>query len=171
MPSNRPAGFSLIEIVVVLMILSIATVITVPAFLSTRELSDLDLATERVELLLRIARDSAVKTAMPVTVVVDSATALVWLTTPTSIGMGTEGSGMGSAGSALMGAGVAAAAPNGPGSSIDLPPGVRMEVASARARFEFQPSGQVFPDTIYLRSGASARLITVNPWTGHVVAY
>jgi prepilin-type N-terminal cleavage/methylation domain-containing protein len=161
---TRGNGFTLVEVVVVLVILSITAVIAVPAFRAAQVRSDMDLATERVEILLRIARDSAVRTAMPVTVVVDSATSLVWLTTPTSIGMA-EGS------AALLSAGVAAAAPTGPGSSIDLPRGVRMELASARARFTFQPGGQAFPDSIYLRSGATTRLVTVNPWTGHAETY
>jgi prepilin-type N-terminal cleavage/methylation domain-containing protein len=161
---GRSAGFTLVEVVVVLVILSITAVIAVPAFRSAGERSDLDLATERVELLLRIARDSAVKTAMPVTLVVDSATSLVWITTPTSIGMAGDAS-------TLMSAGVTAAAPTGPGASIDLPRGVRMEIASARARFTFQPSGQAFPDSIYLRSGATTRLVTLNPWTGHAEVY
>lgn len=166
-PSSAPIGspgFTLVEVVVVLVILSVTAVIAVPAFRSARELSDLDLATERVEILLRIARDSAVKTAMPVTVVVDSASSLVWLTTPTSIGMAGDAS-------ALLSAGVAATVSMGPGSSLDLPTGVRMELTSARARFTFQPDGQVFPDSIYLRSGTTIRLVTVNPWTGHAQVY
>lgn len=164
MSQTHRGGFTLVEVVVVLVILSITAVIAVPAFQSARELSDLDLATERVEILLRIARDSAVKTATPVTVVVDSASSLVWLTTPTSIGMA-------GGPSVLESVGVVAAAPTGPGSSLDLPAGIRMELTSARARFTFQPGGQAFPDTIFLRNGTTGRMVTVNPWTGHALVY
>jgi general secretion pathway protein H len=133
-------GFTLVEVVVVLLVLSLTAAVAVPAFRTTRQAGELDLATERIEALLRLARDSAVRHAVPVTVVVDSASSLVWLRDPEGIG-----------------------------SDLELPQGVTLELTSARARFHFQPSGAAFPDTVFLRSSAGLRAVTLNPWTGHAI--
>jgi type II secretion system protein H len=144
------AGFTLIEIVVTLFILAAIAATALPAFLRDRELSDLDQATERIEALLYLARDSALFSASPVALVLDSVSGLVWLTTAES-GGGSE---------ALL---------SGSGSSLDLPLGIRMEMTSARARFLFQPSGAAFPDTLTLHGSTESRSVTVNPWTGHAI--
>jgi type II secretory pathway pseudopilin PulG len=143
-------GFTLIEIVVTLFILATVVATTIPAFLSDRERSDLDFATERIEALLYLARDSALHSASPVALVLDSVSGLVWLTTSES-GGGSE---------ALL---------TDSGASLDLPMGIRLETTSARARFLFQPSGAAFPDTLTLRGSTESRSVTVNPWTGHAV--
>ena len=143
-------GFTLIELIVALLILSVVAAVSVPAFLSDPDLSDLDYATERIETLLYLARDSALNSAFPVALVIDSVSGLVWLT-------------------ASEGAGEPAALLTEPGSSIDLPATVTMEMSSARARFLFQPSGAAFPDTVHLHSSAGATAVTVDPWTGHAI--
>lgn len=153
MPSRteqRIAGFTLLEIVITLFILATIAATAVPAFLRDPELSDLDRATERVEALLYLARDSALASASPVALVVDSVSGLVWLTTSES-GGGAE---------ALL---------SGVGTSLDLPMGIRLETSSARARFLFQASGSAFPDTLALRGPTDFRLVTVDPWTGHAI--
>jgi prepilin-type N-terminal cleavage/methylation domain-containing protein len=147
------AGFTLIEVVVTFFILSLLALVAVPAFRLSRQVSGLDEATERLETLFRLARDSAVRTAAPVTVVIDSASSLVWLTTPSSPEARSGGE--------LI----------GPGSSLDLPLGVGLELTSARARFEFRPDGSAFTDSVYVRSSLGTRLITLNPWTGHALVF
>jgi hypothetical protein len=135
---------------VTLFILGTIAATAIPAFLRDRELSDLDQATERIEALLYLARDSALYSASPVALVLDSVSGLVWLTTSES-GGGAE---------ALLA---------DAGASLDLPLGIRMELSSARARFLFQPSGAAFPDTIALYGSTESRMVTVNPWTGHAI--
>lgn len=146
----RTRGFTLLEIVVTLFILAAIAATAVPAFLRDPELSDLDRATERVEALLYLARDSALASASPVALVVDSVSGLVWLTTSES-GGGSE---------ALL---------TEAGTSLDLPMGIRMETSSARARFLFQASGAAFPDTLALYGSTESRMVTVDPWTGHAI--
>lgn len=150
--STRPklAGFTLVEIVVTLIILATIAATAIPAFLRDPELSDLDKATQRIEALLYLARDSALSSASPVALVLDSVSGLVWLTT-TESGGGTE---------ALL---------SGSGSDLELPLGIRMEMTSARASFLFQPSGAAFPDTLSLHGSTESRSVTVNPWTGHAI--
>jgi general secretion pathway protein H len=144
----RP-GFSLLELTVVLLILALAAAVAVPAFLAYVEEDDLDTATRRVQALLRLARDSAVRGASPVTVRIDSATATVWLDSP--------------------GSPAAAHAPAG--QPLELPATVRLELAAARAAFTFLPGGAAFGDTLALRSGAAVRRVTVQPWTGDAVIH
>ena len=152
-------GFTLIELVVVLLLVAVATAVTVPAFLAEPEQEDLDIATQRIDLLLRLARDSAVHIGMPVTVSIDSVSGTAWLVTGTHADM--PGDGGRTAGS------VHAA----PGASLDLPPSVTMQLAGARARFRFIPGGAAFGDTILLSSGGVARAITIDPWTGDAIVY
>ena len=73
-------GFTLIEIVVTLLILSVVAALSVPAFLEGEgSRTDLDAAQGRLEALFNLARDSAVRTATPITVALDSTTGFAWL--------------------------------------------------------------------------------------------
>ena len=151
-------GFTLIELVVVLLLVAVATAVTVPAFLAEPEREDLDIATQRIDLLLRLARDSAVHIGMPVTVSIDSVSGTAWLVTGTQADTFADAAPAGSVHAA-------------PGASLDLPPSVTMQLAGARARFRFIPGGAAFGDTIVLSSGGVARAITLNPWTGDAIVY
>jgi len=147
---RRATGFTLVELIVTLLIISVAAIVSVPAFLGDRKASDLDRATERLEALLYLARDSALVSASPMALVLDSVSGLVWLTS-------------------AKGGGSEAALLLRDGTSLDLPTGIRMQMSSARARFLFQPSGAAFADTLFLHSAAEKRAVTVNPWTGHAI--
>jgi prepilin-type N-terminal cleavage/methylation domain-containing protein len=149
-------GFSLLEIVVVLLVLAVATAVAVPAF---RSLDDddrpaLDVAQRRVEALFRLARDSAVRSGVPVTVILDSATARVWIDARPRPG--------------APGAGSVAWTPD-EGHDLELPPGVRLTLSTARARFTFTPRGTTFADTLVLHAGTASRALTLNPWTGDAI--
>ncbi|MEX1181765.1 MAG: GspH/FimT family protein [Gemmatimonadota bacterium] len=141
-------GFTLIELVVVLLIVAVATAVTVPALLSEPVETELDAATHRIQDLFRIARDSAVRAGVPVTVTIDSATGAVWLGSET-----------------VDGGAVRAGGP------LELPPGVGLQLSEARATFSFSPGGAAFADSLLLRAGTEERLITIDTWTGHMVAY
>lgn len=155
------AGFTLVELVVVLLLVAVATAVTVPAFLEEPQRDDLAIATERIDLLLRLGRDSAVRAGQPVTVSIDSITGTAWLVTGREDEQPSDGSTVRRAGALHV----------VPGQSLDLPPSVRLQVASARARFRFIPGGVSFGDTIVLHAGTAARTITVNPWTGDALVY
>jgi len=185
---GRHSGITLLELVVALLIISLAVAVAVPAYLSLGRQDDLGRATQRVEALFRLARDSAIRSGLPVTVVIDSVAELVWMDTPVRIQLGSQAMPQepvslfersGSPSSPLGGYGVAAAnlALLGgerameevkPGEPLGLPPGVRMELPRARARFTFQPSGGALADTLLLTGVFGVRVVTIDAWTGDV---
>lgn len=170
-------GFTLLEILVTLLILGVMAGVAVPAFLAEQTELDLADAEGRIEALFRLARDSAIVSGDPVTVVMDSASTLVWLdvrgypgaepssSEPPSGEPSVEGSFGG--GSTLGRASIGMRAPE-PGQSLDLPTTVQLEQFGARTRFTFLPTGAASGDSIVLRaSTGELRVITVDPWTGH----
>jgi type II secretory pathway pseudopilin PulG len=171
------AGITLLELVMALTIISLAVAVAVPAFLSLGQRDELTMATQRVQTLFRLARDSAISSGFPVTVVIDSVSELVWIDTPKRIQLGSH-SGVeapvslfdetaGSTDLALLGgAGVLEALV--PGEPLGLPEGVRMELPRARARFAFQPTGAALADTLLLTGPFGVRAVTIDAWTGDV---
>lgn len=166
-------GFTLIEVVVVLLIIAVATAVTLPALLPPRQDDDLTDATGRIEGLFRLARDSAARSGMPVVVVIDSATADAWLyperDADDDVASHTTSSSRPLRAPGALGRRDAARA--AAGESLELPPSVRLELTSARARFVFRPAGATFGDTLGLRHGNTMRIITVDPWTGHALVF
>ncbi len=171
------AGITLLELVTALLIISLAVAVAVPAFLSLGQEDDRLRATRRVETLFRLARDSAITSGLPVTVVIDSVTELVWLDTPGRIRLGTreapevETSLFRSADTnpslSLLGGEEALEALK-PGEPLGLPEGVRMELPRARTRFTFQPTGAALADTLLLTGPVGTLAVTIDPWTGDV---
>jgi prepilin-type N-terminal cleavage/methylation domain-containing protein len=157
-PGNR-SGFTLIEVVVVLLVLSATVALTLPAFLEPPADDDMTVATRRVESLFRLARDSAARGGRRVSVVIDSATSRVWLDVPGVFAPDTNRTTTlrGSAGPA--------------GEDLELPRGVRLQLSTTRATFTFAPSGAAFADSLRLVTSLGSRVITIHPWTGDVHAH
>jgi general secretion pathway protein H len=155
------AGFTLVEVVVVLLIIGVAAAVTVAALPGPRQEDDTDAATRRVESLLRFARDSAVRGGVMVTVVIDSTSGAVWL-------FAGDGAAQESAPPAASTRG-RVRAPATEGAWLDLPVSTRLELTQARARFTFHPGGSAHGDSVTIRSGTHARLVRVDPWSGHAV--
>jgi prepilin-type N-terminal cleavage/methylation domain-containing protein len=171
-------GFTLIEVVTALFIVSLAVAVAVPAYRSLGEVDDLTQATRRVETLFRFARDSAIRSGRPVTVVIDSIDGLVWIDTVEPLGLSSPEvrdalaypdyapePGMLSA---LVGSQNDAELLE-PGSPIGLPGTVSMELPRARSRFTFEPTGAALADTLVLTGPLATRVVTVDPWTGDVI--
>lgn len=158
---------------VVFGILAIATALAVPAFRSLLGEDDLVTATRRVEALFQLARDSAIRGGEPVTVVMDSISGNVWLDVPTvSDPFARSGSGGGPlrVAAPLPSSGTLFSQKPDSGESLALPATVRIDLGRARARFTFVPSGAAYADTLVLHSPSGERHITLNRWTGDVVA-
>jgi prepilin-type N-terminal cleavage/methylation domain-containing protein len=194
-PSPAGLGFTLFEMLISLLIISVMAAMAAPSFLREPEPPDLDEAQGRLEALFRMARDSAVRTATPVTVVLDSASGLVWLDARTRMaaelppaaevnGQGGGPSGIASDGSirlrepafgggstlgrGIAGVGAGRAVPTN-GQSLELPASVRMELYQARVSFTFAPNGSVVGDSLLLQGpNNESRRITVNPWNGRL---
>jgi Tfp pilus assembly protein FimT len=163
----------------VLLILAFASALAVPAFRKFVEEDDMTKATRRIEALFRVARDSAVRSGWPVTVVIDSVSSKVWLDVaqPVSLDSAYAEPGVHAAnrsvtmGSSRLRSGVAAADHVVEGEDLGLPESVSLEVTRARARFEFAPSGASFPDTLLLSWTMGQRMITVHRWTGDILVF
>lgn len=142
----RRDGFTLVELIVVMLIMTLVAGVTVPALLAGREADDdLTGAVRRVEELFRLARDSAIRGGTAVTVVMDSATSLVWL--------------------------VPDRAPEGmDGTALDLPASVEVRLGQTRARFTFLPTGATIGDSIVIAHADATVRLTLDPWTGDVIA-
>jgi len=174
------SGITLLELVAVLLIISIAVGIAVPAYLSLGNKDDLTRATQRVRTLFRLARDSAISSGLPVTVVIDSVTELVWIDTPRRIQLGSQDLPAEEfslfeevdsiANLALLGGEEALEALK-PGQALGLPDGVRMELPRARARFTFEPTGAALADTLLLTGAFGVRAVVIDAWTGDVRVY
>jgi prepilin-type N-terminal cleavage/methylation domain-containing protein len=158
---RRRAGFTLVEVFVVLIILGAMAAVAAPAFRAPPDDDDLTYATKYIEALLQVARDSAVRSSSPVTLVIDSTTARAWLVGTFQQGVERDERAVIHASDLVAGLEL--------GTPLDLPPGVRIQLSKQRARFTFGPGGAAFADSIELRSVLGNRLITIDPWTGDVI--
>ncbi len=179
--SRRPldrGGITLLELVMALTILALAVAVAVPAFLTLGEEDVEGRTVRRIQTLFRLARDSAIGSGRPVTVVIDSVSQLVWLDIPPRIRLGSSdtfpsrsslfrGTEAGEGNLGWLG-GEAALEALKPGEPLELPAGVRMEVPRARARFTFQPTGASLADTLLVVGPFGTLVVTLDPWTGDV---
>lgn len=181
---RSPAGWTLIELVVTLLVLALGAAVALPAFRSLGGEEDgLVVATRRVGALLTLARDSAIRAGVQVTVVIDSVDARVWIDArepegtvweaPETSGAGLARSGLASTRLTVtpLRAGATRSARDAarPADAVlELPAGVQLVLPTARARFTFQPSGAFDGDSVVLRRGAEARIIAPSPWNGDV---
>jgi type II secretory pathway pseudopilin PulG len=164
-----------VELVTALLIVSLAVAVAVPAFRTSREEDDITKAQRRIETLFRLARDSAIRSGVPVTVILDSVQGLAWIDSPATVRIGSEvarealawpdaAPQPGEVAAMYLGNSDALAA----GQPIGLPPTVRMQLPRARARFRFEPTGAALADTLLLAGAFGTRVVIVDPWTGDV---
>jgi hypothetical protein len=163
--------------VAALLIISLAVGVAVPAFLSLGRTDPATAATRRVETLFRLARDSAITSGLPVTVVIDSVTGLVWIDTPRRIQLGSQAVSevpisvlepLDPATTLALLGGEAALEALKPGQPLGLPEGVEMALPRARSRFTFEPTGAALADTLLLVGRFGTRAVTIDAWTGDV---
>ena len=127
-------GFTLVEVIVVLIILAAMAALAVPAFRRVVQEDDMTVATRQLEALFKLARDSAIKSGMPVTVWIDSVSSGVWL-----VGPAQDTASVAAAATATTGLRAV------PGEPLDLPAAVRIELTRTRSRFRFTPAAPCLP--------------------------
>lgn len=140
-PAPRAGGFTLVEVVVVLVLLGMVAAVTVPAFRGVGEPEPVDAAAQELFALLHGGRRMAVEEGVRVTLLLDPATGRWWL----------------ERGADSLRAG-----------TLDLPPGVRLAAGPPRVRFTFDPSGAVHGDPLAVRGPDALVPVRVDRWSGDV---
>ena len=141
---SEARGFTLIELVVVLLILGLTLAAVAPAFAARRDQAT-DRAADAIAMLLKTARNTALETAVPTTVTIDPASARVWVRAD------------------------AIKNPLDTSFTIAVPVGTEYSAASPRVRFIFDPRGGATVDTFMVLSARGRWAVTVDSWTGDVI--
>jgi len=136
-------GFTLVEMLIVIVILAIVSAVTIPALRSTPE-DELAVSAGVVTNLMQRSRQTAVERGQSVALVVDAANARYWAMV---VSPGTADS--------LVSYG-----------PIDLSSGATLEGDESRSRYIFAPSGAAAGGPLVVRLDSRAAVITLNQWTG-----
>ncbi|HEX6616915.1 MAG TPA: GspH/FimT family pseudopilin [Gemmatimonadales bacterium] len=144
--AGRLAGFTLVEIVVVLAILTIGAAAVAPALGRAAREDGPPAAAEEVARLLRVARSRALDGGGTVTVLLNPGTRRYLVVAGTGAG---EDSTLAEGALPLAGA-------------------AELTAASPRSRFEFDRFGAAVSDTILVRGGGDAVKVWVERWSGEV---
>jgi general secretion pathway protein H len=139
-PVGGRAGFTLAEMVVVLVVLGIAAVAVVPAVRPAAEPDDAAAGAARVAQALRALRGEALREGSTVTAVLDPAGGHLW----------------------RVDASGAAARP------LDLPTGAAIEAHSERITFRFHADGRVEGPPLRVRAGGRDVVLEYDRWTGRL---
>lgn len=140
----RPsAGFTLLEVVVVVSLLAIVAAVTAPALRNLGPTDPGDIATIEVVRLLRTARATAIDQAAAVTLRLDPI-GKAWVLDSDSAGAFrrvAEG-------------------------RLELPPQTALSTEVRPLAFRFQPNGLAQADSFFVQTPHGARRVAVNPWNG-----
>jgi type IV fimbrial biogenesis protein FimT len=136
-------GFTLVEMLIVIVILAIVSAVTVPALRATPD-DELTASANALTTLMQRSRQTAVERGQTVSLVVDAENARYWAT--------------------VMSA-------NNPDSvisygPIELASGITLSADESRSRYVFGPSGSASGPPIEMRLDSRAAVITLNQWTG-----
>ena len=145
MSAARRPGFTLIEMIVVLIVVAIIAGLTAPALMRLGETSEDTSDASPLAALFRGARREAIERGTTVTVVLDPEEARFRADTagPRGAGLLKEG-------------------------QLALGDGVVLESDSLRVRFTFRPDGSVFGDTLTVRGRWESSRVSIDRWTGAI---
>ena len=136
-------GFTLIEIVVVLVILGITTAVALPAFVQLTDEDELTTASREVVEVLQRARRAAIRTGREVKVTVAPEQGAYWIRFGSASARDSVRSGR-----------------------WDLAQPITLRATSERVVFRFDPKGPAFGDELFVQSATRAATIAVDQWTG-----
>ena len=145
MSVGRRGGFTLIEMIVVVIVIAVTAGLTAPAMMRMAGVEADVRGTAPLAALLRSARRQAVESGSVVRVIIDPKDARYRADTT-----GPRGAGLLSEG------------------ELTLDPGVTLESDSIRVRFTFRPDGSVFGDTLTVHGRWTSSRVSVDRWTGAI---
>ena len=143
LPGRLAAGFTLIEVVVVLVLLGIVAGVTVPALRDWAPQDALSVASDQVVRVLRSARAEALHRGVETRLMID----------PDQGGYRLEIDSTG-------------APPVVHEGRFRLPEGTQLRGNSVRALYRFTATGMARGDSLWLSSQEGSRLVIVDSWTG-----
>ena len=136
------AGFTLVEMIVVIAILAIVSAVTLPSFRSDND-DAITAGSKKLTDFMGRARQASIERGEAVTLIVEPASAHYWVMASAA------------AGDSLLSSG-----------SFEMPTDATLIAPQPRLRYTFLPSGRASGEPLTLRLGAHATVISVDRWTG-----
>jgi general secretion pathway protein H len=137
------SGFTLLELVVVLVIVGMLSAVTIPAFSAGPPDDPAAVGASEVVSLLRTARSRALTHAQSVTLRIDARARMFTLATETDDSIEQIAEGI-----------------------ITLPQGTTLGATASSALFRFAATGAARGDTLFVRGDGPAVAVWVDRWTG-----
>jgi prepilin-type N-terminal cleavage/methylation domain-containing protein len=138
---NR-AGFTLVEMIVVIAILATVSAVTLPSFRAGND-DAITVGSKTLANFIARARQTSIERGEAVTLIVEPESARYWVMENAT------------AADSLLTSG-----------SFELPADAKLVATQQRLRYRFLPSGRASGDPLTLRLGARAAVISVDRWTG-----
>ena len=139
------AGFTLVEVIIVLAIMGIIGAVTAPSLVRLGRQDELTASAGEVARVLRSARMAALERAVPVSVIIEPAARKYLVKTEADDGQLTLAEG-----------------------TMALPPGVTLLSERPRVRFAFTRLGSAAPESLMVTGGGGAAVVGVERWSGEV---
>ncbi len=138
-------GFTLVEMLVVMIVIATVTAVTVPAITRLNDEDELTGAARELVTLLERARATSVEQGVPVTMTIDPASGRYWVRVGQGLAPEVFRTG-----------------------TVSLGPGVTLASTLDRVTFSFDPLGPAYGDSLYVQAPSGGALIGVERWTGRL---
>ena len=139
------AGFTLVEVVVVLAIMGVLAAVTAPAFLAPRAADEPAAAAAETRRVLERARSTALARGAVVTVTIDPRTARYRVELERADDRELVAD-----------------------SAIAMAPGTAVATTAPRLRLRIEPTGAAWGDSVVIIAGSRAAIVSADRWSGEI---